>query len=112
MALLNAYVTLCNGAEWAIMAIERIMRKPFARIGVLGAAKIADVEYRVVLNKAKMEWNVFRNGAGTEVSARKKKTSAVASAIRNAKAELATSNVDIIVTCVEGRKAETMWRGP
>src|SRR5271154_5362887 len=99
----------CNGAEWAIMAIERITREPIARIGTPGSAKIADVEYRVVLNKAKMEWNVFRNGAGTEVSARKKKKSAVDSAVRDARAELATSNADIIVTCVEGRKIETVW---
>lgn len=94
------------------MAIERKTREHTARIGTPGSAKIADVEYRVVLNKAKMEWNVFRNGTGTDVSARKKKKSAVDSAVRDARAELATSNVDIVVTCVEGRKTETVWRGP
>jgi hypothetical protein len=94
------------------MAIEKTPRGHTARIGALSSAKIADVEYRVVLNKAKMEWNVFRNGTGTDVSARKKKKSAVDSAVRNARAELATSNADIVVTCVEGRKCETVWRGP
>jgi hypothetical protein len=94
------------------MAIERATREHTARIDTPGSVKIADVEYRVVLNKAKMEWNVFRNGAGTDVSARKKKKSAVDSAVRDARAELATSNSDIIVTCVEGRKIETVWRGP
>jgi hypothetical protein len=93
------------------MAIERTAREHAARIHTPGPVKIADVEYRVVLNKAKMEWNVFRNGAGTDVSARKKKKSAVDSAVRDARAELATSNADIIVTCVEGRKIETVWRG-
>jgi len=102
----------CNDAGWAIKAIERTTREHTARIGTPSSVKIADVEYRVVLNKATMEWNVFRNGAGTEVSARKKKKSAVDSAVRDARAELATSNADIIVTCVEGRKIETVWRGP
>ena len=94
------------------MAVERTTRAPNARIGTPGSLKVADVEYRVVLNKAKMEWTVFRNGAATSVSARKKKTSAVDSAIRDAKAELETSNAYIVVTCVEGRKAEVVWKGP
>jgi hypothetical protein len=74
--------------------------------------KFADIEYRVVWNKAKTECNVFRNGAGTGVAARKKKKSAVDSAVRDAKAELENSDAVIIVTCVEGRKIETVWRGP
>lgn len=74
--------------------------------------KIADIDYRVVFNKATMEWNVFRNGASTDVSARKKKSSALDSAIRDARAESVTSKAHIIVTCVEGRKCDVVWRGP
>jgi hypothetical protein len=93
------------------MAIERKTLEHTARTGTRSFAKVADVEYRVVLNKIKMEWNVFRNGTGTNVSARKKKQSAVDSAVRDASAELATSNADIVVMCVEGRKTEIVWRG-
>lgn len=94
------------------MAIERITRERTARIGIPDPVKAADIEFRVVLNKAKMEWNVFRNGVATDVSSRKKKQSAVDSAVRDAKAELDGSNAYIVVTCVEGRKIETVWRGP
>jgi hypothetical protein len=74
--------------------------------------KIADVEYRVLWNEAKQEWDVFRNGAATDVSARKKRMSAVDSAIRDARAELETSEAVIVVTCLRGRKLETVWKGP
>ncbi len=82
------------------------------RTGTLGPVKVADVEYRVVLNKATMEWNVFRNGAATDVAARKKKQSAVDSAVRDAQAEVAASNAVVVVTCVDGRKTATVWKGP
>jgi hypothetical protein len=94
------------------VAIQRTAREGPVETRIPGSLKAADVEYRVVLNKAKMEWNVFRNGAATDVSARKKKTSAVDSAIRDAKAESTKSNVYIIVTCIEGRKIETVWTRP
>jgi len=101
-----------NDREWTIMAFERPTRERPARIGPPRTLKIADVEYRVVLNKATMEWNVFRNGAATDVLPRKKKQSAVDSAVRDAKAELAASKAEIIVTCVDGRKAQTVWKTP
>ena len=91
------------------MAIERRTRT--ARTSPPGSGKIPDVEYRVVFNNAKQEWNTFRNGAATDVSARKKKSSAVNSAIGAARAELETPGAVIIVTCVEGRKTEIVWRG-
>jgi hypothetical protein len=94
------------------MAIERTTRERTAWIGPPGPVKVADVEYRAVFNKAKQEWNVFRNGSATDMSARKKKKSATDSAIRAAKAELAKSDTVIIVTCVEGRKIEAVWKGP
>jgi hypothetical protein len=94
------------------MAIKRLAHERIAEIRLPSSFKAADVEYRVVLNKAKMEWNVFRNGAATDVSARKKKKSAVDSAMRDARAESTKSNAHIIVTCVEGRKIETVWKEP
>lgn len=73
--------------------------------------KIADVEYRVLWNAAEAGWDVFRNGAATGVSARKKIKSAVDSAIRDAKGELETTGAVIVVTCLQGRKLETLWKG-
>ena len=74
--------------------------------------KIADVEYRVLWDEAKQAWDVLRNGAATAVSARKKRKSAVDSAILDARGELAVSKAVIVVTCLEGRKLETLWKGP
>jgi hypothetical protein len=74
--------------------------------------KIAAIEYRVQWNEAAQAWDVLRNGAATDISARKKKKSAMDSAIRDAKAELEASKGSIIVTCLEGRKLETVWKGP
>jgi hypothetical protein len=45
------------------------------------------------------------------VVARRKRTSAVASGIRDAKAEFKISSLTIVVTCLEGHKLETLWRG-
>jgi hypothetical protein len=94
------------------LAIQRIEREGIVGIREIGSLKLADVEYRVVWNKAANDWNVFRNCVATGASARKKKKSAVDSAIRDAKAELSTSEAFIVVVCVEGRKIETVWRGP
>jgi hypothetical protein len=74
--------------------------------------KTADVEYRVRRNERTRFWDVLRNGIATEVSARKKRMSAVASAIRDAKAELETSKGSIVVTCLEGQRLETLWKCP
>ena len=74
--------------------------------------KIAGIEYRVQWNEAAQAWDVLRNGTATNVSARKKQKSAVDSAIRDAKAELENSTSTVIVTCLKGRKLETLWKGP
>jgi len=74
--------------------------------------KIADIEYRVRWNESSQAWDILRNGAATAVLARKKKTSAVASAIRDAKAESETSTATIAVTCLEGGKLQTLWKAP
>jgi hypothetical protein len=89
------------------MARERVVgiRKP-------DAVKLADIEYRVVRNEATKQWNVFRNGVVTVISARKKKKSAVDSAVRDAKVESENSGAVIVVISVEGRKIEMVWRAP
>lgn len=73
--------------------------------------KIASVEYRIQWNDLAQAWDVLRNGKATDVVARKKRTSAVASAIRDAKAEFAASSDSVVVNCLEGRKLETLWKG-
>ena len=73
--------------------------------------KLASVEYRIQWNDPAQGWDVLRNGEPTAVVARKKRTSAVASAIRDAKAEFATSDGSVIVTSFDGRKLETVWKG-
>jgi hypothetical protein len=73
--------------------------------------KIASVEYRIQWNDPAQAWDVLRNGTLTDVVARKKQTSAVASAIRDAKLEFATSDSTVVVTLLEGRKLETVWKG-
>jgi len=72
--------------------------------------KIADVEYRIRWDEASQAWDVLRNGAVTAVAARKKKSSAVASAIRDAKAESETSTATFAVTCFEDGKVQTLWK--
>ena len=73
--------------------------------------KIAGVEYRIQLDDVTQTWDVLRNGVATDVVARRKRASAVASAIRDAKAEFKTSSGTVVVTCLEGRKLETLWKG-
>ena len=73
--------------------------------------KIANIEYRVQWDDTAQTWDVLRNGIATDVIARRKRTSAVASAIRDAKAEFKTSSGTVIVTCLEDRKLETLWKG-
>jgi hypothetical protein len=73
--------------------------------------KLADIEYRLLFNQVDQTWNVYRNGVPTTVAARKKRASAIDSAIRDAKAELETSEAVILVTCLKGRNLETLWRG-
>jgi hypothetical protein len=83
---------------------ERLVRKH-------GALTIADVEYRVVRDERTGGWDVLRNGTPTDISARRKLKSAIDCAIRDAKAELDRSKAKIVVTCLQGRKLESMWRG-
>ena len=73
--------------------------------------KIASVEYRIQWDNASERWDVLRNGVATDVVARRKRSSAVASAIRDAKAELKDSSGTVMVTCLEGHQLETLWRG-
>jgi len=73
--------------------------------------KTSSVEYRIQWDDAAQTWAVLRNGAATDVVARRKRTSAVASGIRDAKAEFKISSLTIVVTCLEGHKLETLWRG-
>jgi len=89
------------------MAIVKPPR-PRLSIRVHRAQEIADVEYRVTWNEAAQGRDAVRNGAATEVRARKKKKSAIDSTIRDAKAELKTSATKIIVTSLEDRKLETV----
>ena len=77
-----------------------------------GPLKIADVEYRVLWNEDRHDWSILRNGAATGILARKKRTSAIDSAIRDAKVELATSEAVIMVTCLQNRKLQTIWKHP
>ena len=91
-----------------------IAKTPRPRLGLprSPALKIADVEYRVVWNEEAQGWDALRNGAVTDVRARKKRKSAVDSAIRDAKQELETSATTIVVTCLQGRNLETLWKSP
>lgn len=73
--------------------------------------KIANIEYRIHWDDTAQRWDVLRNGEATDVIARRKRSSAVASAIRDAKAEFNTSSGTVIVTCLEGHRLETLWRG-
>ena len=73
--------------------------------------KLADVEYRLLFNEINQAWDVHRNGVATAVVGRKKRASAIDSAIRDAKAELETSEGVIMVTCLRGRTLEALWRG-
>jgi hypothetical protein len=75
------------------------------------ALKGAPVEYRVVFNEVEKVWDVYRNGAPTGIRARRKRISAVDSAIRNAKAELETAGMRISVTCLRDGVLETVWKG-
>jgi hypothetical protein len=95
-----------------VMEMTKNSNEHFAEVRKQGVQKIADVEYRVLWNEGRREWNIFRNCVITGTPARKKRTSAVASAIRDARAELETSAAVIVVTCLQGRKLETVWRGP
>jgi hypothetical protein len=73
--------------------------------------RIASIEYRIKWDDRTQTWDVLRNGVATEVVSRKKRTSAVASAIRDAKAEFEASSGTVVVTCLEGHRLETLWRG-
>lgn len=73
--------------------------------------KLANVEYRIQWDIKSERWDVLRNGVATDVVARRKRSSAVASAIRDAKAEFKNSSGTVMVTCLEGHQLETLWRG-
>jgi hypothetical protein len=73
--------------------------------------KIAAVEYRVQCNVETGAWDVLRNGSTTDVTARKKQKSAMDSAIRDAKTECDASREKVVVTCRQGQKIQTLWKG-
>ena len=73
--------------------------------------KVTPVEYRIKWDDKTQTWNVLRNGVATDVVLRRKRASAVASAIREAKVEFNTSDSSVVVTCLEGYRLETIWRG-
>ena len=70
--------------------------------------EIASIEYCVQWDDAAQSWDVLRNGVAKE--ARKMRASAVATAIRDAKAEFKAFSGTVIVTCLDGRERETLWR--
>ena len=61
--------------------------------------RIASIEYRIQWDDEAQTWDVLRNGVVTDVVSRRKRTSAVASAIREAKAEFKTASGTVVVTC-------------
>ena len=73
--------------------------------------KIVRIEYRIKWDDKTLTWDVLRNGIATDIVARRKRASAVASAIREAKAEFNVSDNSVVVTCLEGHKLETLWSG-
>ena len=93
------------------MAIERTTNERVKGPRKRGSLKLADVEYRVLWNEVELGWDVFRNGAATKVLARKKRKSAVDLAVQDAKTELAAGGASVVVTCLQGRKIETLWKG-
>jgi hypothetical protein len=92
--------------------MKKIAGERISGIRTRATLSLAGVEFRVVWNEKKQEWNAFRNGVITNVTGRKKKKSAVDSAIREAKTELETSKASVVVVCLKGRKLETVWKGP
>jgi hypothetical protein len=69
---------------------------------------VASIEYRVQWDDAEQTWDVFRNGVMTY--AREMRAAAIASALQEAKAEFKASSATVFVTCLEGRRLETLWR--
>ena len=70
----------------------------------------ACIEYRIQWDEISKTWDVLRNGVTKDVVAGGKRASAVASAIRDAKAEFKGSGATVVVTCLDGRSLETLWR--
>jgi hypothetical protein len=93
------------------MVVERTTNERVTGHRKRGSLKLADVEYRVFWNEAELGWDVFRNGAATKVSARKKRKSAVDLAVQDARTESA-GGASVVVTCLQGLKIETLWKGP
>jgi hypothetical protein len=92
------------------LAIETTIHELVVPVRKRAPLRIADVEYRIQLNELGQVWDVLRNGVATDVSARKKKKSAIDCAIRDARIELETSVSIIVVTCRDARKLETIWK--
>lgn len=93
------------------MPTNRAMSQPASGDRQRLSLKIACIEYRIKWDDKTKTWDVLRNGVATDVVSRRKRASAVASAIRDAKAEFKASDNAVIVLCSEGHKLETLWRG-
>jgi len=87
-----------------------MQKRPILRLHADAAAKIplATIEFRVLWNETKAEWEIQRNGTDIE-SPRRKRQSAIDLAVRAARAEKAKTQAKVIVTTMDGRKAKTEW---
>jgi hypothetical protein len=71
----------------------------------------AEIEYRVVWNETGAHWEIYRNGARTGAS-RRKKQSAIDMAILAIKAEKRSPEAKAIVTSLKDRILKIEWSGP
>lgn len=65
-------------------------------------------EYRLVWNENTLEWNIYRNGADTGL-ARRKKQSAIDTAIFAIKSDERLSGVDVKVVSLKDRVLAVEW---
>jgi hypothetical protein len=73
--------------------------------------KAADIEYRLVWSEIDAHWEIYRNGAKTSAS-RRKKQSAIDMAILAIQAEEKSPDAKVIVTSLKDRTLKTEWAGP
>jgi hypothetical protein len=71
----------------------------------------ADIEYRIVWSETNAHWEIHRNGVKTSAS-RRKKQSAIDTAILAIQSEVRSSNAKAMVTSLKDRTLKTEWVGP
>jgi hypothetical protein len=71
----------------------------------------ADIEYRIVWSKFNAHWDIHRNAVNTAVS-RRKKQSAIDTAILATKSELSPQKAKAIVTSFKDGSLKTEWVSP